>query len=112
MSPRPPSSLLQRNAPLFAALGDQTRLYVIAQLCANGPMSISRLTEGSEVTRQAVTKHLVVLEDAGLVRGFRAGRERVWELDPERLDDARRTLDAISERWDHALERLKRFVEE
>jgi DNA-binding transcriptional ArsR family regulator len=112
MSPRPPSASVQRTAPLFAALGDETRLYVIAQLCANGPMSIARLTEGSDVTRQAVTKHLAVLEQAGLVRGYRAGRERVWELEPDRLDDARRTLDFISDRWDAALARLKRLVEE
>ncbi len=112
MSPRPPSASVQRTAPIFAALGDETRLYVVAQLCANGPMSISRLTDGSEVTRQAVTKHLEVLEEAGLVRSYRAGRERVWELEPGRLDDARRTLDFISERWDAALSRLKKMVEE
>jgi len=111
MSPRPPSASLQRAAPVFAALSDETRLYVVAQLCANGPSSITRLTEGSDVTRQAVTKHLAVLEDAGLVRGYRAGRERVWELEPDRLDDARRMLDFISERWDAALARLKRLVE-
>src|SRR5512142_446508 len=106
MSPRPPSASVQRTAPVFAALGDETRLYVVSQLCANGPMSISRLAEGSDVTRQAVTKHLGVLEDAGIVRGYRAGRERVWELEPGRLDEARRTLGLISERWDAALARL------
>lgn len=103
--------MLQRSAPLFAALGDPTRLYVVARLCANGPQSITRLTEGSDVTRQAITKHLAVLEHAGFVRGRREGRERVWELETERLDDVRQTLDAISERWDKALARLQKMVE-
>jgi len=110
MSPAP-SATLHRSAPLFAALGDETRLYVVAQLCANGPMSITRLAEGAEVTRQAVTKHLTVLEDAGLVRGTRNGRERVWEMETRRLEDARRALELISNRWDQALSRLQRMVE-
>lgn len=112
MSPRTPSAVLQRTAPLFAALGDQTRLAVLARLCSHGPMSIARLSEGMAVSRQAVTKHLAVLEEAGLVRGHRAGRERVWELEAGRLDDARRTLDLISERWDEALLRLQHLVED
>lgn len=112
MSPRPPDrSSLQRTAPLFAALGDATRLYVVAQLCARGPLSIARLTDGSDVTRQAVTKHLNVLETAGLVRGYREGRQRLWRLDLRRLEAARRTLDVISDRWDEALARLQRIVE-
>ena len=106
------SPTFHRSAPVFAALGDETRLYVVAQLCANGPMSITRLAEGAEVTRQAVTKHLAVLEDAGLVRGIRNGRERVWEMETRRLQDARRTLELISNRWDQALARLQRLVEE
>jgi DNA-binding transcriptional ArsR family regulator len=110
MSPRPSTSL-HRSAPLFAALGDETRLYVVAQLCAQGPMSITRLTEGAEVSRQAVTKHLNVLEEAGLVRGSRNGRERIWEMETGRLDEARRTLEQISTRWDEALARLQRMVE-
>lgn len=110
MSPAP-SATLHRSAPLFAALGDETRLHVVAQLCANGPMSITRLAEGAEVTRQAVTKHLTVLEDAGLVRGTRNGRERVWEMETRRLEDARRALEMISTRWDQALARLQRMVE-
>ena len=106
----PPS--LARTAPVFTALGDPTRLELVARLCAEGPLSISRLTDGSAVTRQAVTKHLDVLAGAGLVRDFRRGRERIWELEPRRLDQARLFLDEISRRWDEALARLKRFVEE
>ncbi len=99
-------------APLFAALGDETRLALVDRLCANGPMSIVRLTTGSAVTRQAITKHLQILAGAGLVHDVRRGRERIWELDPDRLDEARRCLDQIEEQWDEALERLKLFVEE
>ena len=99
------------SAPVFAALGDDTRLRVVARLCAGGPMSIARLTDGERVTRQAITKHLHVLADAGLVRSSRRGRERLWELDPEQLRDARYWLDQISKQWDQALERLKAKVE-
>ena len=74
-------------------------------------MSIARLTAGTEVTRQAVTKHLLVLADAGLARGVRRGRERLWALEPEQLQEARRFLDVISQRWDEALGRLKDAVE-
>ena len=77
-----------------------------------GPQSITRLTRGTAVTRQAVTKHLGVLAGAGLVRDFRRGRERIWDLDTARLDEARRFLDQISRRWDEALGRLKKLVEE
>jgi DNA-binding transcriptional ArsR family regulator len=112
MSPRSEGAAgLARAGPVFAALGDETRLAVVARLCAGGPQSIARLTEGSDVTRQAITKHLNVLEDVGLVRGARRGRERIWELDTKRLDDAGRFLDQISKRWDEALGRLKKFVE-
>lgn len=101
----------RRSAPIFAALGDETRLSLVARLCAKGPLSISALTEGSNVTRQAVTKHLRVLEDAGLARTSREGRESVWTLAPEPLDEARKFLDLVSARWDDALERLKLHVE-
>ena len=103
---------LQGSAPVFAALGDETRLRLVARLCDGGPMSIARLSDGSEVTRQAITKHLRVLEDAGLVRGSRQGRESVWELEPDRLEVARRSLDLIAQQWDAALDRLRAFVEE
>jgi DNA-binding transcriptional ArsR family regulator len=102
---------LRQAAPLFAALGDQTRLQVMARLCAEGPLSITRITEGCAVSRQAVTKHLRVLEEADLVRGSRDGRESVWTLQPAQLDQARRTLDLISQRWDQALARLQDLVE-
>lgn len=103
---------LAQAAPLFAALGDETRLALVARLCERGPWSIARLAAGSAITRQAVTKHLDVLAEAGLVRDSRRGRERLWELEPDRLAEARRTLDEISKRWDDALDRLKSFVEE
>ena len=96
---------------LFAALGDGTRLRLVSRLCDGGPMSISRLTAGSRVTRQAITKHLRVMEDAGLVHSTRRGRERIWRLDRRRLREARRHLDLISKQWDDALGRLKAAVE-
>ena len=99
------------SAPVFAALGDETRLRLVARLCESGPQSIVKLTEGSDVTRQAIAKHLRVLEGAGLVRSARDGRESVWELETRRLEDARRALDAISKRWDDAIERLRAHVE-
>jgi DNA-binding transcriptional ArsR family regulator len=99
------------SAPVFAALGDPTRLRVVDRLSTGGPASIARLTSGSGVTRQAVTKHLRVLADAGLVRGSREGRESVWTLETVQLAEARRYLDAVSGQWDAALGRLKAFVE-
>jgi DNA-binding transcriptional ArsR family regulator len=102
---------LAEAAPVFAALGDETRLQLVARLCADGPQSIASLSEGASVTRQAITKHLVALADAGLVRGARQGRERIWELETPRLDEARRCLDLISRRWDERLERLRSYVE-
>ena len=101
-------------APVFAALGDETRLQVVARLCKEGPLSIVALSDGAHVTRQAITKHLRALESAGLVRGeARAGgRQRLWAIQSRRLRDARLYLDRISEQWDGALARLQRFVEE
>jgi DNA-binding transcriptional ArsR family regulator len=103
---------LRDAAPLFAALGDETRLGLLGRLCAGGPRSIAALSEKSQVSRQAITKHLGVLSDAGLVQSFRKGRERIWELEPKRLADAHAYLDQISAQWDGALDRLRRFVEE
>jgi DNA-binding transcriptional ArsR family regulator len=97
---------------VFAALGDETRLRLVGRLSEDGPMSIARLTEGADVTRQAVAKHLRVMEDAGLVRGARAGRESVWQLEPKPLATAQRSLELISRRWDDALARLREFVED
>jgi DNA-binding transcriptional ArsR family regulator len=102
----------RRAAPVFAALGDETRLYIVSSLSAGGPMSIVALTTGSGVTRQAVTKHLQVLLNAGVVQLQRFGRETRWQLDREPLDAARDSLDRIAAQWDQALSRLKAFVEE
>lgn len=99
------------SAPLFAALGDENRLRLVSRLCRGGPMSITRLTAGSNVTRQAITKHLRVMEKAGLVRSTRCGRESVWQLHRRRLEEARRHLDRISKQWDEALGRLQALVE-
>lgn len=99
------------EAPLFAALGDRTRLQLVARLSAGEALSITELASGARVTRQAVTKHLHVLAQARLVNGRRHGRERRWTLNPGRLDEARRYLDAISRQWDVALARLKDSLE-
>jgi DNA-binding transcriptional ArsR family regulator len=116
--PRSPASRSRTSAarfaaaaPVFAALGDETRLELVAQLCSQGPLSITRLSEGAPVTRQAITKHLRALADAGLVRDSRQGRERIWELEPKRLERAQACLDQISNQWDAAIGRLKAFVE-
>jgi DNA-binding transcriptional ArsR family regulator len=98
-------------APVFAALGDKTRLHIVSQLCRSGPLSIARLTEDSKVSRQAVSKHLRALEEAGLVSGDRKGRERIWEIHTRRLAQARQCLDEISDQWDGALKRLQAIVE-
>lgn len=116
MSPRAERVLRAQEAraavPVFAALGDQTRLGIVRKLAAGAPLSIASLTEGAGVTRQAVTKHLLVLDQAGLVRSEWRGRERIWALRPDRLQHARRSLDAIAAQWDEALNRLRAFVEQ
>lgn len=104
-------SALRNSAPIFAALGDETRLRLIAVLCAGGAMSIAQLTSGTEITRQAVTKHLQVLAEAGLVHDVKVGRERQWEFEPTQLEEARRSLEVIAQQWDHALNKLKIAVE-
>lgn len=98
-------------APVFAALGDPARLHIVSRLCNCGPLPIVRLTEGSHITRQAISKHLAALADAGLVESERSGRERVWRLQPRRLAEVRRSLDRISAQWDQAIERLRALVE-
>ena len=87
------------------------RLRLIAVLCVGGAMSITQLTAGTDITRQAITKHLDVLAAAGLVRDVKVGRERLWEFEPAQLDEARRSLDIIAQQWDHALAKLKLAVE-
>jgi DNA-binding transcriptional ArsR family regulator len=106
------AAVARAGAPIFAALGDDTRLRILARLSATGPLSIARLTEGETMTRQAITKHLDVLAEAGLVRDVRRGRERLWEFEAAPLDIARRFLDLMSERWDDALARLAALVED
>jgi DNA-binding transcriptional ArsR family regulator len=109
---RTTAAALAGAAPVFAALGDQTRLRLVARLGAEGPLSIARLTTGTDVTRQAVTKHLQVLAGAGLARSVPHGRERLWQLRADPLHEARRSLDLISRRWDESLDRLKTAVED
>jgi DNA-binding transcriptional ArsR family regulator len=103
----------QRRAPatVFAALGDETRLLLVAKLCRGQPRSISQLTKGSKLTRQAITKHLRVLERAKIVHSVRTGRESRFELDPEPMEEIKNYLDRVSAQWDQALSRLKAFVE-
>jgi DNA-binding transcriptional ArsR family regulator len=97
---------------VFAALGDQMRLALIAKLCSGQPYSISQLTQGSKLTRQAITKHLRVLERVGIVHSIRTGRESRFEFDPQPIEGVKDYLNLVSEQWDRALSRLKRFVEE
>jgi DNA-binding transcriptional ArsR family regulator len=101
----------QAHAPVFAALGDETRLALVAKLCKGQPRSISQLTAGSRLTRQAITKHLRVLESAGVVHSLRSGRESLFAFDAEPIEEIKKYLDAVSEQWDQALSRLKSFVE-
>ena len=107
----PLSTELRGSAPIFAALGDETRLRLVARLCAGEPLSITQLASGAQVTRQAITKHLHVLAQARVVSGFRQGRERLWQLNPRQLAEARHCLDLIARQWDDALARLKAAVE-
>ncbi len=115
MSPRRKAAArpkpLLGSAPVCAALGDEMRLKLIAALCMGGAMSITQLTAGTDITRQAITKHLSVLAAAGLVRDVKVGRERLWEFEPAQLEEARRALESIGRQWDQALARLKAAVE-
>src|SRR3954469_8807475 len=90
----------QARAPVFAALGDETRLLLVAKLCRGQPSSISQLTEGSKLTRQAITQQLRVLEDGGTLHRVRRGRESRFEVDPEPIEEIRAYLDLVSEQWD------------
>ena len=105
------SSEVRAAAPVFAALGDETRLRLVMRLCQSGRQSITQLSERQPITRQAVTKHLRVLSTAGLVRASKHGREQVWELTPGRIKQTRRWLKAIEREWDGRLDRLKALVE-
>jgi len=105
------SRLLRRHAPVFSALSDETRLTLLAKLSDGLPCSIARLGDGLQISRQAITKHLRVLESAGLVRAETAGRECLFELDAKPLEEARDYLTEVASQWDQALARLKKFVE-
>jgi DNA-binding transcriptional ArsR family regulator len=100
------------SAAVFAALGDETRLRLVSRLCHDGPLSITTLTRGNSITRQAITKHLRVMQDAGLVRNTKQGRESYWELDRRRIEEVRRNLALISKQWDDALSQMREFVED
>jgi DNA-binding transcriptional ArsR family regulator len=102
---------LADSASVFAALGDETRLRLVSRLSNDGPLSITQLTADFDISRQAITKHLQVMESAGLVRSMQQGRESLWQLEQKRLAAARRQLQTISAQWDQTLGRLKRFVE-
>jgi DNA-binding transcriptional ArsR family regulator len=99
------------RARVFAALGDKTRLALVARLCSGQPSSISQLAEDSKITRQAITKHLGVLERAGIVRSSHSGRERIFQFEPEPLEGLQAYLASVSKQWDETLTRLKSHVE-
>ena len=99
------------QAPVFSALGDETRLSLVAKLCNGQPHSISQLTRHSRLSRQAITKHLRVLESVGIVHSVRTGRESLFALDPEPIEEMKEYLDLVSSQWNQALARLKSFVE-
>lgn len=101
----------QTHARVFAALGGEVRLRLVSRLCDGRTRSISQLTAGSRLTRQAVTKHLHVLESAGIVRSVRSGRERCFRFSPEPIEEVRKYLASVSAQWDQTLARLKAFVE-
>lgn len=98
-------------ARVFAALGDPTRLKLVAVLCVGGALSIAQLTANTDISRQGVTKHLQVLADAGVVHDVKRGRERLWQLEPGQIEQARQTLEIIGRQWEVALAKLKAFAE-
>ncbi|MEJ2449896.1 MAG: metalloregulator ArsR/SmtB family transcription factor [Gammaproteobacteria bacterium] len=98
-------------ANIFAALGDPTRLKLVAVLCAGGALSIAQLTATTHISRQGVTKHLQMLAEAGVVRDTRQGRQRLWQLEPGQIEEAKRALEVIGQQWEAALGKLKAFVE-
>ena len=100
------------KAPLFDALGDPNRLRIVTRLCDGGPCSTSQVTKIIPVSRQAATKHLLLLEAVGLVNSERKGRERIWRIESKPLTDASDYLTALSTRWDKAIDRLRAYVED
>ena len=105
------SAARRTHAPIFAALGDSTRLLLLGKLSRGDPRSITELAAKSDLTRQAITKHLRVLENAGLVFGQRRGRETVFTFTPSKLEKAKSYLERVSQQWDKTLASLKTFVE-
>lgn len=103
---------LVKAAPLFAALGDPARLAMITRLSGHGPLPTVQLKQSAGVSRQAITKHLQLLENAGLLESDRVGRDRQWRIRTERFSAAREYLDQIAKQWDKRLQRLRAFVEE
>ena len=99
-------------APLFAALGDPVRLSLLSRLSGDGPLATCELQRNTGVSRQGITKHLQVLEQAGLVSSSRVGRDRQWRMQPQPLAAVRGCLEEISRQWDLRLARLKAFVED
>jgi DNA-binding transcriptional ArsR family regulator len=112
MSSNSAADRASQSARLFAALGDTHRLHVVTRLGKEGPLSITALSADTDISRQAITKHLLVLEDAGLVSSERDGRRQVYSLQRKRLQKAQLHLQMISRQWDSAIERLKSFVED
>jgi len=106
------NAVLKTSAAIFAALGDETRLNLVTKLTGGEPLSIAHLTQATSMTRQGVTKHLRVLEHAGVVRSVKMGRENLFALEAKPLDEAREYLAHVSQRWDEALARLKTLVEQ
>jgi DNA-binding transcriptional ArsR family regulator len=106
------SAALDGAAPLFDALGDPNRLRIFTRLCDGGPSSTSQVMQVIPVSRQAVSKHLSMLEGVGLVRSRKHGRERIWTVQTQPLVQAGDYLSQLSKRWDHAVERLRAFVED
>lgn len=106
------STTAEARAPLFDALGDPNRLRIITRLCDRGPCSTAEVTQVIPVSRQAATKHLLLLEAVGLVTSQREGRQRIWRVRPDPLTDACEYLTALSKRWDRAIDRLRSFVED
>jgi DNA-binding transcriptional ArsR family regulator len=103
---------VDERAPLFDALGDPNRLRIVIRLCDGGPCSTAQLTQVISVSRQAATKHLLLMEAVGLVSSQRQGRERIWRIEPEPLAEASDYLTTLSRRWDRAIDRLRAYVED
>ena len=112
MSRHPRNFTAANAAPVFAALGDATRLSLLSRLCDGQPRSIAQLTEGTGLTRQGVTKHLAILEDAQVITSERVGRESRFAVHAATLTGAKCYLELASQQWDDAIGRLRRIVDE